>query len=942
MKDLNVSISFAEEDHEFAEKVITGLLEKGIRVVSNSQSLNNQIQNWGKDLFTIVEEHFAEEINYCLVLVTKNYQKSKWNDYSKCFLLQSAFSRRNFILPIKIGKNISSLSGLNLIKYIEVEEGDFQFIIDTFISKAMVASEGVNFLRGYQDIESILNLYDPKGVWNKISGDKDLQNEKGIGFDLYLNKNKLFKTVNCYALYLYEGITIKNTADYILTNYSHIFKDKDKVLILIPYERKQKDFEKRKNNISIAIKASNIYYINEFIWEYCTPKEFRDNKNEIPLQNFVTPYIHTNQGEKLKADKFLIQWLNQFDDPILVMSGTGGIGKTTLAKWIVNYVHNNKPNTRALFIESSEITTYLLKSLDLTNELDLYKFYEADYEDRIATSQATGKKLEKVEFKCNLDNGNIIIIIDGLDEVITRLGESFNMNNFITSIYNFTSNIGNGKVIITTRNYFWDKYKIEGNKFKNIEVCPFDYELAKDFFNSYFNKKNVFVDKALEIATAWMPGKSKEQYIPFVLDLVTYIIESRYDNNIIQDSLFDSEILNSQIFNDYLLFKVCERELIKLDKVLSVDAQINLFIKIASDYNCKISEKKLISELSELTKNSYTTKTLESIKSHPIIKWLPDTKELIFKYDLFEEHFKNLYLGLLINSKVELNAKLIQILADFNTYESFFQDTLIRRMKNFNDDTKFQLLNIIDGIKTYKLDSLDITREIKNRALSSIFIFILKYYKDNITKNTELLEEFFMANGTIYDLCLINCNCINSPKLIFDFSNLKLYNCTFQNYEYFGDCKFDDKTIFENCKFEKLSLKPKMTYSFKPHNFKHCDGDDNFKEILRSESIEKGNTKKDIIEDVKTFLSSFYMRGQVNTLSPMLLRKKYKQKVIPLKEMIRYFEDAGICFFYISPKREEKYGIRDDCKEMLIQFISNGKNSLKIESVIKIFLNDYK
>lgn len=370
MSDINVSISFADEDYEFAEKVILGLLGHGIKVISNSKSISNQIRNWGKDLFSIVEEHFSDDVNYCLVLVTQNYQKSKWNSYTKCSLLESAYSRRDFILPIKVGKNIPSLTGLNLINYLNAEEGDFQLVIDSFISKAMVTNEGVNFLRGYNDFESILNLYDPKAEWVKLSGEKDLQNEKGIGFDLFANKDRLFGTITNYVLYLYEGITIKNTAEYVLSSNNYIFKEKN-LLILIPYERTQKEFEKRKSNISNAFRSKNIFYINEFIWEFCTPKEFRENKYEIPLQNFVTPNIEFNSTGKLKADKFLIQWLNQYDNPILVLKGSGGIGKTTLAKWVVNYIYNNKPNSRAIFIDSSEITTYLLRSLEISNELDL-------------------------------------------------------------------------------------------------------------------------------------------------------------------------------------------------------------------------------------------------------------------------------------------------------------------------------------------------------------------------------------------------------------------------------------------------------------------------------------------------------------------------------------------------------------------------------------------
>ena len=57
-----------------------------------------------------------------------------------------------------------------------------------------------------------------------------------------------------------------------------------------------------------------------------------------------------------------------------------------------------------------------MEAIWLTNYINVYNFYEALYE----INSSDGEKLNEDLFRLNLDAGNFLLIIDGLDEVISK------------------------------------------------------------------------------------------------------------------------------------------------------------------------------------------------------------------------------------------------------------------------------------------------------------------------------------------------------------------------------------------------------------------------------------------------------------------------------------------------------------------------------------------
>ena len=198
-----------------------------------------------------------------------------------------------------------------------------------------------------------------------------------------------------YSICLHKGINTKKTEEHIrqnpnITDVSRYAKI-GKLIVLIPKEKSQKDFNKRKANIENIFELtnypSNVLYTDNFVWEYCIPNEYKRKIYDylsIKAQ-FVDPYVaeylsnsvSIRRRDKLESKDITNTWLNNEESSILLLLGSGGIGKTTLAQSIADAFQKLHPETsQVMFINSNKIISNLQK-IGSTRVLDLYSFYEA-------------------------------------------------------------------------------------------------------------------------------------------------------------------------------------------------------------------------------------------------------------------------------------------------------------------------------------------------------------------------------------------------------------------------------------------------------------------------------------------------------------------------------------------------------------------------------------
>jgi len=771
-------------------------------------------------------------------------------------------------------------------------------------------------------IEKTVNLFTQHNdTFNLETPHKVRQWKENISCDIFPLKSILG---NIEFIYIHEKTSQKKTYDFLIKN--KLLDDNSKKIILISENSK-------KENLKKIFNTNEIYYIEEFGSNYLYNEYFDENifhEGQFNVKDFIEPF-GINSKEKT-AYQTLFEWYNTISNPLMVVKGHGGIGKTTLVKYLINNI-TGSDTTNILFINSKEILNDIVKFNDIN---DVFHFYEALVKKR-QSEQEIKKIFDKELLQLSVDNGNLLIILDGIDEVIAKAGSKFNVNKFIDAIYtNYAVGSEKTKIIITCRDFFWDNNMKDEYKINTIILKPFDILLTEKFFNSKFFENKKSYEKAIllaqDIALSSEDDNSQEKvYIPYILDLIADIIlkdkEFGHGNN---NDDFESDILDKSITNDYLIGRICDREIIKLENI-TIDGQIDLFICLAIEYNGKIA----LGSMSKLTNcsKSFNQYLFDKFKGHPL---LTTTNEVLyFKYDFFTEYFKNLYVSEFFNNqKNNITNNLIEVLADYIRYDNSFTNYVCKRI-SINDELKLFCIDLIEDIcaNHEKIDDLN-----KRKFKSSIIILLLVTLRlsgkqDGIESRTNLLKEIF-GEHTIENLSIINLITGDSKyHPTFNFSNITFKNCWFENYDYFWECKTNKNTRFENSTFKHLEprkgIEPKI---FENLFSKSCDITD-IEKIIINHNDKKSKKSTKIENRLKSIFRYFELGSQFKDKKISDIRSKYDTS------MLDTLIENNIIQEYVNNKKlsmGKQYRINSDY-DAIIDVLEQGGSNIEFKRVLNLF-----
>lgn len=741
-----------------------------------------------------------------------------------------------------------------------------------------------------------------------------------------------------YFLYIHENAAQAKTYGYLKKN--NLLDPANPPIVLTERPTTIKDSDRRKENIAQIFKTSLVFFIDEFGFDHIY-SDYIQKYEKYNQPVFVESLSKEQVGESTSAMQILRNWYESLAAPVMIIKGYGGIGKTTLVKQFLDEIYELNNKIGLLFIDSNEIIDHLARIAKADKKIDdLYDFYVAQSKEE---HTAPIKGLSKDLLKLSVDNGNLIIVLDGLDEVIARLGSKFDVSSFISSISTlYSSNLERAKIIITCRDNFWTAP--EGREGINeLTLVPFNESLAREFFDKSFDSDKHKTQAAMTMAQKFALHKKEDEagesiYIPYVLDTIVYLTKR-------QDEVDDestgvevkSKILSPEVSNDILVSSVCEREIKKLANV-SVETQINFFIAFAVENRVSIYDIKSL--FFDATAIRINDDTIEKLKGHPLLAC--NENIISFRYDFFYEYFKTLYIvRYFLAEKIEdLSPELVELLGSYVGFDNTFTRATYPRLK-INDNLTVFALETIDALNEKALNTEHAERVRIRSAISGVFTLLLTLLRAksssglDIATSTSLLHQVFERNGLLDGISLIRLSASDRARPIFDFRGKSIRNSHFERYEFFWDCLIDEETNFSHSTFIQLEPRSGIKPKFYSGTFSaDCDTTD-IQDIISIRAKEISDNTSSISTQLIQLFKLFYSRGNFYPQKQEYIRSKvFTGKLLPIllrkKVIIEYVDSEKATL--------KQYKVADEFRP-IVKLVEQGGASLEFERVVKMFVS---
>ena len=708
--------------------------------------------------------------------------------------------------------------------------------------------------------------------------------------------------------FLKRNISIKKAVKHITEKLAHTEKF-DTFTFLFPREiskhtgsavKGRKDYIRRAAKPfteSLAQTKFSFDFIEDYIWENCLSEEMKEPSNQSHEPFFIDQKLHSSDGKSLFSLEFIdliTKRKSEQKKPIYLIIGDGGAGKTTFCNEAIKKIDS-------LLVQGMKKKAILISSFDVPEELknsessiqtiqDLYQSTLSDSEDQI----------DYKSLLLNISSGNILIIIDGLDEIESKLKDKFSPDEFINSLIELNDTYNNCTVIITSRP---TKREIsKSDEIEELKLLGFDNELIEKYLLKRFKEE----PRKLQTAKEYLKdiNSSEQATTPLILRLISDLIEDELDKT--ESSPTDYFILKNPL--DKVVAQIIKREIKKQTLRISLDQYFKILSDIVFDYNNSVSETDLneIIELHFIDSNTEPTpENLKKIKISPLLNNYKGTYRL--KHDALILWIKSRELINKINKdQDEKNNGILRCIQKELYKGGPLIDEVIRHKNNKGIYEKSLISSSTKRLSEANLPSHEKT--IERKLISAAIRLNINDNNNEKSIITEKLKKLFSSISE--DLKHIS---IFGDFPAFDLSEQKVLLGHFEDYKNFGKCKFSEKTTFQNCTFIKIDTSPLGKTSLSASNFINCNLCESLEQHLstQTENLEKKaeNIKGDLVKILKTgYRSSSFnwksekvYRQQCATLNIKIPLPRILEKLCDLGLLVKESEKASSEIGYRVP-----------------------------------------
>lgn len=698
---------------------------------------------------------------------------------------------------------------------------------------------------------------------------------------------------------------------------------------------KSKCLEYEKNTKAIKF---TYHFIEDYIWENCLPENLKHESEVTVEPYFIDQFLYEKNKEILSLEFIDKLISNSLEDnkPIHIIIGDGGVGKTTFCEQALQKIDQ-------FLLNGGRKKALLLSSFDLPDNLNEINRKINSIQELYCILQNNNEtNLTEKHLALNISSGNILIIIDGLDEIESKLKDQFNLNDFIKSVIDLNDTYQNCSVLITSRNNNLEEFNREDINIYQLK--GFNKELTTKYLERRYNNSS-YIDKDYDRAVSkhiknmnLISTNGDENLSPLIIRLLCDFVESGEKNEEYKTTEKYKYFIISEHL-DKVINQIIMRDIQKQGVEISPDDYFEILKEIVIDYNGSISKKDLDEILNYYfsNTNSRNSDDYTNFYVSPLLSRQRDFFKI--KYDSLEFWIKSRF----FISEIDENKKNTPLTKALEVIlkECYKGGALVSDIKKHHsniDPTDFLKNLIALSIKNIKATHNE-KEIIQNRKLISGVCYLSIPNSNSTQKDqrTQNLLKIFNAE----DKKQLDYLSIFGEFYPIDFSEITISHGYFDNYTNLSKSKFPkQRTIFKNSTFINIDTSKFNKDDLQPSSFADCRLSNDLEKMIMSCDISLTEKDNFIKSDLKKIFKVGFNQNSFSWKSESL----YKQMCSSMKYKIKlsqYLELLVSNGFLIKENNKDASGVgyklnKDLHGPDVKDFITQGLISNKIEKLIKI------
>jgi hypothetical protein len=581
--------------------------------------------------------------------------------------------------------------------------------------------------------------------------------------------------------------------------------------------------------------------------------------------NYTNPKVHTPRHLTRKTPNPVLGFLvDDMEDRAIgklgILLAEPGQGKTYMSRYLVSRLAGGDFGVVPLMVDSSQ-----WQGLSISDQKSLTKTIAHSFR-HFGASIGWVDGHEELFLKATLKAEIFRIVFDGFDEYVLHNRGTIQGMDVLEALADLAETTG-ARIVITSRTSFWNTNLPQDEVESFVQtrgayvysILPFDRESAKNYFDQRITSEDAR-GKAIRTYDALKSDSEDLVGRGFVLSLIADLAErgeavSRQGRGATQGVL-------------WLVEALCQRETLRQEIPFTAKEQMaalrDLSLEMAVGEKATTELLAFILSYVRPTLDARSTNgTVDKLMSHPLLSRNPDTDLWSFKQEqiqivlLADQVIANPTSAARLARKANLEPGVRQDLADMIVQ-------LARH--NRTREEAFQVLMELIKLMMPEVSALDSPE----RTASSGSKFVAVVALTTIEQTMAGSDRAERAERLVH---LVDTEAITNLTFTgtiarYDFTGVEFRNCGFERTNWVN-CLFNEKTRFFNCEFTGGTV-PTRCDGLGTVTLDECKFDPEAEAIFNLARIEAGKrrySKEDLLEDIKSVIDKFVVRGGVGLKS---------------------------------------------------------------------------